>query len=140
MDTLFKKTVEQTRTAISSGKRDELRREKQKQWEESRTKANKMAIEDMTKDYKNTIKTASEAGYWKTEIMRFKKSDNIQYNDFYLSDLLRKGTLLQDLRSFYYPFNVYYTRISHDTGKETDAVFVSWGDNKEKEEEKGGRD
>ena len=69
MDTLFKKTVEQTRTAISTGKRDELRKEKQRQWEESRTKANKMAIEDMTKEYKNTIKTASEAGYWKTDFI-----------------------------------------------------------------------
>ena len=96
--------------------------DKKKNWEEQKYQAYDQAFREIIKDSEDKLKTAAEQGFRRAEIFKYKTTDDVKFNGIFVSDILRKGDVMQRLRSHFQGFDVRLDRVT----KNKDVISVSW--------------
>ncbi len=117
--------------------RNETKEKNIKHWHEKKIIAYDLAYEHIIKDAEEKIKGACEKGYFRTDLLSCRKSDNLQFNGIYISDILKKGfnhpgDVMKRLMEHFAPFRISFKTISLRTSTDVRyVVSVSWMNNME---------
>ncbi len=124
--------------------KQERQQENSRRWQEKRRVAYDLAYDYILKDVEEKIKSASERGYSRTDLVSCKRSENLQFNGIFISDILKKGyghpgDVMKRLKEHLQPFSVYLKTIPLQSNNDFRyIVSVSWNQhtNEESKEEK----
>ena len=106
------------------------------EWEERRKLAYDAAFNDIIIGAEVKIKNSMARGFSKSEIYKYYKFENKKFYGIYVSDILRKGDVIDRLSEHFKPFKVYLKRLNKERGQEKDVINISWYDKPEKPEAK----
>ena len=96
--------------------------EKKKIWEDQKDEAYDQAFEEIIKNSEFKLKSAADNGFRRAEIFKYKTTDDVKFNGIFVSDILRKGDVMQRLKTHFKGFNVRLDRVT----KNKDVISVSW--------------
>ena len=122
MEQLYEQCIENT------SKPREVKKEKPElSWEDRRELAYKAAFNDIIIGAEDKIKYSMERGFKRSEIYKYYKFENKKFYGIFVSDILRKGDVMDRLSNHFKPFKVYLKRLNgKDKGFEKDVVNITW--------------
>lgn len=131
MEDLYKTCVENYKKySADENKKNEYYSTIRKNSQKERLIAIDEAFDHITKNNCNSILNRAKHGFYNSNIYKFKRSDNIKFNNIYLSDLLRKdrntngdSELVKRLREHYAPFKLYIKKLHK---MQTFIIEINW--------------
>ena len=122
MEQLYKQCLENTSKPI------EVKKEKPElSWDDRRKMAYEAAFNEIIIGAEDKIKNSMERGFKRSEIYKYYKFENKKFYGIYVSDILRKGDVMDSLSDHFKPFKVYLKRLSgKEKGHEKDVINISW--------------
>ena len=122
MEELYEQCIENTST------QKEVPKEKaQLSWDDRRKLAYEAAYNEIIIGAEDKIKISMDRGFKRSEIYKYYKFENKKFYGIYVSDILRKGDVMDRLSEHFKPFKVYLKRLNgKDKGLEKDVINISW--------------
>ena len=122
MEKLYEQCIENT------SKQTEVPKEKaQLSWADRRKLAYEDAYNEIIIGAADEIKISMDRGFKRSEIYKYYKFENKKFYGIYVSDILRKGDVMDKLSEHFKPFKVYLKRLNgKDKGQEKDVINISW--------------
>ena len=130
MEQLYEQCLENTSTT------KEVPKEKpQLSWDDRRKLAYDAAFNEIIIGAEDKIKNSLDRGFKRSEIYKYYKFENKKFYGIYVSDILRKGDVMERLSEHFKPFKVYLKRLNgKDKGQEKDVINISWFEPEETED------
>lgn len=133
MEQLYEQCVEKISSEIEVQKETvsseiEVQKEKvQLTWDDRRKLAYDAAFNEIIIGAEDKIKSSIDRGFKRSEIYKYYKFENKKFYGIYVSDILRKGDVMDRLSEHFKPFKVYLKRLNgKDKGHEKDVINISW--------------
>ena len=101
-------------------------------WLNKKKIAYNLAFEYIIKNSLFKIKDAVENGYTRTDLLSCKRSDNLQFNGIYISDILKKShgqsdDIIKRLQKHFHPFNIFFKTIPLQYNNDFKYIIsISW--------------
>jgi len=124
MEQLYEQCVEKT-----SEKKEVQKERTPLAWDDRRKLAYDAAFNEIIIGAEDKIKSSMDRGYKRSEIYKYYKFENKKFYGIFVSDILRKGDVMDRLSEHFKPFNVYLKRLNNkEKGQEKDVINISWFD------------
>tara|TARA_A100001015_G_scaffold45889_1_gene50697 strand:- start:134 stop:544 length:411 start_codon:yes stop_codon:yes gene_type:complete len=95
-------------------------------WDDRRKLAYDAAFKEIIIGAEDKIKSSMERGFSRSEIYKYYKFENKKFYGIYVSDILRKGDVMDRLNDHFSPFRVYLKRLNKEKGMEKDVINITW--------------
>ena len=130
MEQLYEQCIENT-----SNQKEVTKEKTQLSWDDRRTLAYDAAFNEIIIGAEDKIKISMDRGFKRSEIYKYYKFENKKFYGIYVSDILRKGDVMDRLSEHFKPFKVYLKRLNgKDKGHEKDVINISWFEQESTEE------
>mgnify|MGYP001214295495 CR=1 FL=1 len=122
MEQLYEQCVEKT-SEVKEVSKDKI----QLSWDDRRKLAYDAAYNEIIIGAEEKIKNSMDRGFKRSEIYKYYKFENKKFYGIFVSDILRKGDVMDRLSEHFKPFKVYLKRLNgKDKGLEKDVINISW--------------
>ena len=122
MEQLYEQCVEKT-----SEPKEVSKDKVQLSWDDRRKLAYDAAYNEIIIGAEEKIKNSMDRGFKRSEIYKYYKFENKKFYGIFVSDILRKGDVMDRLSEHFKPFKVYLKRLNgKDKGLEKDVINISW--------------
>jgi hypothetical protein len=131
MEQLYEQCIENT-----SNQKEVTKEKTQLSWDDRRTLAYDAAFNEIIIGAEDKIKISMDRGFKRSEIYKYYKFENKKFYGIYVSDILRKGDVMDRLSEHFKPFKVYLKRLNgKEKGFEKDVINISWFESENAETE-----
>ena len=134
MEQLYQQCVETSKNKETTKK--EPQQKDPLSWDDRRKLAYDAAFKEIIIGAEDKIKNSMERGFSRSEIYKYYKFENKKFYGIYVSDILRKGDVMDRLNEHFSPFRVYLKRLNKEKGMEKDVINITWIEKTEGETEK----
>ena len=135
MEQLYEACVESSKKK-ENYKKEEITVKEPLTWDDRRKLAYEAAFNEIIIGAEDKIKQSMSRGFSRSEIYKYYKFENKKFYGIYVSDILRKGDVMDRLNSHFSPFRVYLKRLNKEKGMEKDVINITWIEKSESESDK----